>query len=131
MNKNVKCTECILKLGCNKRTNEKLSSGLMASTIACSNGVQARIFKFKSEETFWVVAKDVEEAKTCLIDQYNETEIFEDSKLEITELSRDEHIMISTEDWEQPAKMDIWDILSKDLDDADIIIPYMIASSLV
>ena len=87
----------------------------------------AKVFEFRNDETYWIVAKDIESAKKILISEYGEEEMVEDEATEVKEVSRDFHTMIT--DDEDGAKMDIWEMIERDIKKG-VKLPFMAATTI-
>lgn len=85
-----------------------------------------KLFEFSGDETFWVVAEDIEKAEQYLKDDCNEEQLFEDNYT-VRIIRRDIHFKIEDEDTGNV--FDVWEMIDKD-ELEDIKIPYMIASTL-
>lgn len=87
-----------------------------------------KIFEFNDGDKFWVVATSGEEARKCLIKDYNYV-VIED--MNIREVPREEHFDITHEPIEgEKCSIDIWNCVDKDAADKYIRVPYMVASTI-
>lgn len=84
-----------------------------------------KLYKFDNGDKFWMVAVSEEEARRCLVDDYNEEDI---EDMDVREVARDEHFEIVDE--EDGEKIDIWNMIDRDATDADITVPYMAATTI-
>lgn len=85
-----------------------------------------KLFEFSGDETFWMVAKSIEQAEKSLKEDYSEEELFE-NEYETKELDNSIHFKIEDED--TGIIYDVWDMIRIDENDG-IEIPYMIGSTL-
>lgn len=87
-----------------------------------------KVFEFSGDETFWMVAESVEQAEESLKEDYGEEDLFE-GEYTTREIGRDIHFEVSEETDIGIIKLDIWDMVAKDEEEA-ISAPYMIGSTL-
>lgn len=82
----------------------------------------AKIYEFKDDYTFLIVARNLDSAKEYLIKEgyYLESDFKE------KELDKDTHFLLTDE--EDGSKMDVWDMLKKDIENGTRM-PYMIATT--
>ena len=86
---------------------------------------QARkLFELDNGDKFWVVAENEYEARKCLVEDYCEENV---EDMEVREVARTEHFEISDDEY---SKIDIWDMIDIDAADEDVVVPYMVASTI-
>lgn len=88
----------------------------------------AKIFEFRNDVAYLIVAKDEDSAREFLSIGCDEKEMVEDKETETTELSRNFHKMITDE--EDGSKMDLWDMVEKDIKKDGVRMPYVLATTI-
>lgn len=87
-----------------------------------------KLFEFDNGDKFWMVAASEEEARKCLVEDYNEEGI---DDMDVREVPRSEHFTIIDESIEDDdPHIDIWNMIDRDAADEDIKVPYMAASTI-
>ncbi len=83
-----------------------------------------KLFEFDNGDKFWMVAASEEEARKCLVEDYNEEDV---EDMDVREVDRGEHFEIIDEEYGE--KIDIWNMIDRDATEADITVPYMVVAT--